>query len=96
MIEDHSANSEPDASDVVEGPVGSASLRDPATSGPMGADLEALPSIEVDVDTSPDGETASGSPAARPSRPSRAPAHDRQDQDHIGVDWDPTERERRG
>jgi hypothetical protein len=37
----------PDASDVVTGPVGSASLRDPATSGPEGAQLDQLPDIEV-------------------------------------------------
>ena len=40
----------PDASDVVEGPVGSASLKDPATSGPMGADLDALTPIDADGD----------------------------------------------
>jgi hypothetical protein len=39
---------EPDASDVVTGPVGSASLRDPASSGPEGADLSRLLEIEVD------------------------------------------------
>lgn len=38
---------EPDASDVVEGPVGDSSLKDPATSGPIGADLDALVPIEV-------------------------------------------------
>lgn len=37
----------PDASDVVTGPVGSSSLRDPATSGPEGAQLDQLPDIEV-------------------------------------------------
>jgi hypothetical protein len=37
-----------DASDVVTGPVGSASLRDPATSGPEGADLDQLPIIDSD------------------------------------------------
>jgi len=44
----------PDASDVVEGPVGSASLKNPATSGPMGADLDALPPIEADGDAAVD------------------------------------------
>jgi len=39
----------PDASDVVTGPVGRASLRDPASSGPMGADLDRLPTIDVDA-----------------------------------------------
>jgi hypothetical protein len=41
---------EPDASDVVTGPIGSASLRDPATSGPEGAELERLPIVESDED----------------------------------------------
>jgi hypothetical protein len=41
------ADRAPDASDVVAGPVGSAWLKDPATSGPMGADLEAVPTIDV-------------------------------------------------
>ena len=39
----------PDASDVVTGPVGSASLRDPATAGPEGAQLDQLPDIEVPI-----------------------------------------------
>jgi hypothetical protein len=42
--------SEPDASDVVTGPIGSASLRDPATSGPEGAELERLPIVDSDED----------------------------------------------
>jgi hypothetical protein len=63
--------SPPDASDVVEGPVGSASIKDPATSGPMGADLDQLPAIDPDDDADP-------------------PVHERQDSDHIGVDWDVT------
>jgi hypothetical protein len=41
---------EPDASDVVTGPVGSSKLRDPAISSPEGADLSRLPEIEVDPD----------------------------------------------
>lgn len=36
----------PQASDVVDGPVGSAWLKDSATSGPIGADLEALVPID--------------------------------------------------
>jgi hypothetical protein len=32
----------PDASDVVEGPVGSASIKDPASEPDIGADLEEL------------------------------------------------------
>jgi hypothetical protein len=51
----------PDASDVVDGPVGAAWLKDPATSGPIGADLEALPSI--DAPRSPDvGGSIDGMP----------------------------------
>jgi hypothetical protein len=49
---------EPDASDVVDGPVGSASLRDPASSGPEGADLSLLPEIEID---SEDGQLSRAS-----------------------------------
>jgi hypothetical protein len=37
----------PDAADVISGPIGSASLRDPATSGPEGADLAKLPPIDL-------------------------------------------------
>ena len=37
-----------DASDVISGPIGDASLRDPATSGPEGAHLEELPIVEPD------------------------------------------------
>jgi hypothetical protein len=52
----------PDASDVVEGPVGDASLRDPATSGPIGADLEALTPIDIPTDKPPDGPPAEADP----------------------------------
>jgi hypothetical protein len=38
----------PDASDIVTGPIGSASLRDPATSGPEGAQLDQLPVTDSD------------------------------------------------
>jgi hypothetical protein len=78
----------PDASDVVEGPVGSASLREPSTSGPMGADLDELPSIEDDGSAPP--SSGSGRPTGR-GEPS---AHERQDPGHIGVDWDLTPRTR--
>ena len=37
---------DPDASDVVEGPIGDAGLRDPANHPDMGADLEALPGVD--------------------------------------------------
>jgi hypothetical protein len=49
MTQDRSGGSghAPDAADVVDGPVGEAWLKDPATSGPIGADLEALPSIDA-------------------------------------------------
>jgi len=88
MFEDRPVPSEPepDASDVVEGPVGSASLRDPATSGPMGADLEALPSIEVD----PEAETNERPSVERTAIDRRSAPHDRQDTDHVGTDWDLT------
>ena len=78
-------DSPPDASDVVEGPVGSASLRDPATSGPMGADLDELPTIEPEDGTPADPQSE--------GRSTRADAHherERQDSDHVGVDWDLT------
>jgi hypothetical protein len=79
MSDDHrqTPDSPPDASDVVDGPVGSAWLRDPATSGPMGADLDALPVTETD-DESP--EDASPTP-------------ERQEPDRVGVDWERTKRE---
>ena len=38
-----------DTSDVVEGPVGSANLKDPDRAAPHAADLEALPTIEPDA-----------------------------------------------
>jgi hypothetical protein len=51
----------PDASAVVDGPVGAASLKNPATSGPIAAELKALPSIDAprspDVDGSIDRAT---------------------------------------
>ncbi len=40
---------QPDSSDVVSGPIGSARLRDPATSMPEGAELERLPIVESDA-----------------------------------------------
>ena len=39
----------PDASDFVTGPVGFASLREPASSSPEGADLDRLPAIDADA-----------------------------------------------
>ncbi len=71
----------PDASDVVDGPVGSAWLKDPATSGPMGADLDALPSIDVAPGDTPDeGRSIDG----------HAEPHERHDRDHVGVNLDLT------
>jgi hypothetical protein len=49
MTIDH-PNDEPavrDASDVISGPIGGASLRDPASSGPAGADLDLLPVMDA-------------------------------------------------
>lgn len=77
----------PDAGDVVEGPVGGARLRDPA-SGPIGVDLDALPSIDVDPATPDQGGPIDGGAAD-----GSAPA-ERQDRDHVGVDWDLTQRDR--
>lgn len=82
-------DSPPDASDVVDGPIGSASLRDPATSGPMGADLDALEPIDRDGDES-DAPRPIDGPAAEGSGPA---GHDRQDPDHVGVDWERTSRD---
>lgn len=52
--------SEPDASDVVSGPIGSSKLRDPATSSPEGADLSHLLEIEVDADDGQLTKTTAG------------------------------------
>lgn len=51
---------EPDASDVVTGPVGSSKLRDPAISSPEGADLSRLVEIEVDPDDGPATSATAG------------------------------------
>ena len=45
---------QPDASDVVGGPVGDADLKDPSTNPGMGADLDALPTIETDEGDAPE------------------------------------------
>jgi len=49
----------PDASDVVTGPIGSSKLRDPATSSPEGADLSRL----IEIDDDPDDGQAPNSTA---------------------------------
>jgi hypothetical protein len=41
------------AGDVVAGPVGAASLREPSPSGPAGVDLEALAAIDAKLDRDP-------------------------------------------
>ena len=92
MSDDHrqTPDSPPDASDVVDGPIGSASLRDPATSGPMGADLDALKPIDDDGAEADDTRPIE---ARTPAPESRQSAHERQDADHVGVDWDRTSRD---
>jgi hypothetical protein len=52
--QDRQSGAPPDASDVVEGPVGSAAIKDPATNPGIGADLEELPAAETDGEDSPD------------------------------------------
>lgn len=71
----------PEASDVVEGPVGSAWLKDPATSGPIGADLGALQPIDVAPgDRTDEGRSIDGRPGP----------HEHPDRDHTGADRDLT------
>jgi hypothetical protein len=77
----------PDAGDVVEGPIGAARLRGPA-SGPTAADLDALPPIDVESGVSREGGPIDGGPID-----GSAP-EERQDRDHVGVDWDLTQRDR--
>ena len=77
----------PDAGDVIEGPIGGARLGNPA-SGPIDADLDAFPPIDLDPGAPGDGGPIDG----------RAidgfPPAERQDRDHLGVDWDLTQRDR--
>jgi hypothetical protein len=82
----------PDASDVVDGPIGSASLRDPATSGPMGADLDALEPID-DGDDEAEPDDARPIEAGEPAPESRQSTHERQDSARVGVDWERTTRD---
>lgn len=51
----------PDSSDVITGDIGGAHLRDPATSGPEGADLEQLPIIPAD-EVEPPVDSQEGEP----------------------------------
>lgn len=54
MTQDKSIKDQaPGASDVVDGPVGSAWLKDPASVGPIGAEIAELPPIDVRSDDSP-------------------------------------------
>jgi hypothetical protein len=68
-------------------PIGSARLRNPAA-GPLGADLEVLPPIDGDPGAPRDGGAIDGGPID-----GSTPA-ERQDRDHVGVDWDLTQRDR--
>jgi hypothetical protein len=52
----------PDASDVVSGPIGGASLRDPASSGPEGARLDRLPVIDAGAGEPDEAALAPGRP----------------------------------
>jgi hypothetical protein len=71
----------PEASDVVDGLVGSAWLKDPATSEPIGANLEALLPIDVARgDRTDEGGSIDGRPGP----------HEHQDRDQTGVDRDLT------
>ena len=53
---------EPDASDVVEGPVGDASIKDPSANPGIGAELDELAEIETDAQD----DAAEGARATRP------------------------------
>jgi hypothetical protein len=76
----------PDASDV-DTPIGRAVPTDPASSAPLGADLDDLPSL--------DEPGAGGSLGGQDEMGDGEPTiHERQDPDHIGVDWDLTEKTR--
>lgn len=61
----------PDSADVISGPIGGASLRDPATSGPEGADLAKLPAIDAPV-----GEPQQAAPIPRSDDSTSGPAVD--------------------
>ena len=51
---------QPDASDVVEGPIGDASIKDPSVNPEMGADLDELAEAQTDAqdDASDDARPA--------------------------------------
>jgi hypothetical protein len=52
--EERQTGAGPDAGDVVEGPVGSAAIKDPATNPGIGADLGELPAVGIDDCDAPD------------------------------------------
>ena len=72
---------DPDASDVVEGQIGDAELRDPATAPDAGADLEALPEVD---DVSP--EDPASTRAAGGERSDGRPTGDDDDRLKAGKD----------
>jgi hypothetical protein len=80
----------PGAVDVVDGPIGSAWLRDPATIEPMGADRDPLEPIDGDHDESDDTRAIDRPSAANGAAPE---VTERQDPDHVGVDWERTSRD---
>jgi hypothetical protein len=58
----------PNAGDVVSGPVGAASLRQPSPSGPVGVDLEALASIAPSPKLRSSAKPRHSAPGSSPGR----------------------------
>ena len=51
----------PDASDVVEGPIGDASIKDPSVNPGIGAELDELAEVETDAqDDAPEASRPAG------------------------------------
>jgi hypothetical protein len=48
-MDDERDAEQPDASDVVEGPVGDATIKDPSVNPGIGADLDELAALETDA-----------------------------------------------
>jgi hypothetical protein len=65
--------SRPDATDIVTGPVGSAHLKDPATSGDIGGDVYELPGAEPPTDV-PAGDPPPLPADREPQDPTDRPA----------------------
>lgn len=89
MTEDrHHATSEAHASsDVDERPVGGAPPNDTSVAAPLSTDLDELAPL--------DGPGATGTPVREDAPSDADPSiHERQDPDHVGVDWDLTARTR--